>query len=217
MKHPDKPRNQPTDWDKIRSRHAQSEGGLAAHRQLAPERMVQVLQERARLLAQVPVQTLQDTDTLEVALISLGKERYALESTWVREVVRRPEHTPLPAAPAHLVGVINLRGQILPLFDLRALFGLGSIEPTDKERVLVLGQERPEFGILVDEVFEVTRLRSDDVLPVPDAVAGTVRAFLKGVTAVALLVLDGAALLKDARLFLTSDRDNTPVRTEGAV
>jgi purine-binding chemotaxis protein CheW len=100
------------------------------------------------------------------------------------------------------VGVTNLRGDILAVFDLRRFFGLPPGAVTELARVLVLGDDRAEFGVLADEVHEVRALRTGDLLDAPASVAGVGREYLRGVTEEALVVLDGDVLLRDSRLFI---------------
>ena len=114
--------------------------------------------------------------------------------------------TPRPC-PDFLIGVINLRGEILDVFDLRCLFGVPAGEVAESSRVVVLGDERDEFGVLADAAHEVTTLRRDEVLEPPGSVAGLARSYLRGVTAETLIILDGAELLQDARLFIDQGED----------
>jgi purine-binding chemotaxis protein CheW len=169
---------------------------------LSPEQAREVLQDRARALAQPPPTAPHAADVLEVVLFRLADEHYALESRFVREVVRLVAATPIPGTPDFLVGVINLRGEILAVFDLRPFFGLERTESTDLARVLVLGNDRPEFGILADEAREVVTVHTDEILEPPGSVAGVGREYMCGVTRDALVVLDGAVLLQDRRLYV---------------
>ena len=73
---------------------------------------------------------------------------------------------------------------------------------TDPTRVLVLGDDRAEFGVLADAAHDITTLRVDEIHAAPDSATGVGREYLRGVTADALIVLDGAALLQDGRLFI---------------
>jgi purine-binding chemotaxis protein CheW len=100
------------------------------------------------------------------------------------------------------VGVLNLRGDVLAVFDLRQFFGLAERGAPEQARVLVLGHERAEFGVLADAVQEVQRLHTDEVLEPPATVAGVGRECVRGVTGAALIVLDGAVLFQDRRLFI---------------
>jgi purine-binding chemotaxis protein CheW len=169
---------------------------------LSPERAQAVLEERARALAQVPVQAPPASEVLEIAVFTLANERYGIETRHVREVVRFTEYTPVPGAPDFLVGVFNLRGEILAVIDLRKFFGVADRGVTDLSRVLVLGDERAEFGVLADAAHEVRTVRTDEVLEPPGSVAGVGREYLRGVTQEALIVLNGSVLLRDARLFI---------------
>ena len=171
----------------------------------------QLDRQRARLLARVPSGALPAIEMIELLVFCLGTERYAVGTEHVREVLRFGDCTPLPATPDFLIGITNVRGQILAVFDPRRLFDLPALPQADRggehARIIVLGDERAEFGVLADVVTEVVRLRSDAVLEAPGSVAGIARAFLRGVTADALIVLDGAILLKDQRLFIQQSED----------
>jgi purine-binding chemotaxis protein CheW len=160
------------------------------------------MDERARRLARIPPDLPRAAEMLEIATFKLANERYAVEARHVREVLRSVEFTPVPGAPEFLVGLVNLRGEILAVVDLRKILGLAGTELTDLSRVIVLGHERAEFGVLADEVHEVTMVPIDEVFAPPGSAGGTGREFLRGVTKEALTILDGAALLGDARLFI---------------
>src|SRR5262249_11327106 len=141
-------------------------------------------------------------ELLQVVTFALAGERYALGIEHVREVVRFTDYTPVPGAPAFLVGLLNLRGSILAVIDLRKFLGVEERGLTDLARVIVLGQARAEFGILADAVAEVASLRLEELLAPPESVAGIGREYLRGVTREALIVLDGAVLLGDGRLVI---------------
>jgi purine-binding chemotaxis protein CheW len=134
-------------------------------------------------------------------------ERYAVAARYVREVVRLSEPTPVPGAPDFLAGVINVRGEIVAVFDLRPFFGLAGGAEAGPSRVLLLGGDRIEFGLLADAVHDFLPLRVEDILPAPEAVAGAGREFLRGLTAEGLVLLDGARLLQDRRLFIDAGEE----------
>jgi purine-binding chemotaxis protein CheW len=188
------------DWQQARKRLERLAAAAAGALRLSPEQARQVLEERARALARVPAAGPSAGEAIEVVVFTQGGEPYALETRYVREVVRLTDCTPLPGAPPFLVGVLNLRGELLAVLDLRSFLGF---EGAGGERawVLVLGAERAEFGLRVDAALEVRRLRLDEVLPPPDS-GGPRRDHVRGVTAEALIVLDGGELLRDERLFI---------------
>jgi purine-binding chemotaxis protein CheW len=196
------------DWTAVRERLAKAQQAVEQALDLAPERARAVMDERARALAR-PLETGPAAgETLDLVTFALASERYALEARHVREVVRLVDYTPVPSAPEFLLGVTNVRGEILAVMDLRKFFDVPHKGLTDLSRVLVLGHERAEFGVLADAVFEVAKARLDEILEPPASVAGIGREYLRGVTAEALVVLDGAVLLEDAHLYVDQSRDD---------
>lgn len=181
---------------------------------LPPERVRAILEERARAFARVLAPTPAAGAMLEVVSFSVSRERYAIEANYVREIFHVPEITPVPGTPDFLAGVANLRGQILAVVDLRRFFGINVQADVPLARVIVLGQERTEFGVLADAVHEVASLRIDQVKDPPGSVAGIARAYLRGVTADALILLDGAVLLKDRRFYIDLGDNARPDRTK---
>ena len=194
-------------WDEVERKLARAAAFTETAPSTSPESTRAILAERARLLARVPDPPPNATEILTVATFALGNEQYAIESRLLRGIVRVSDVTPVPDTPGYLVGVANVRGEMLPLVDLRKLFGVTVKGLTDLSRIAVLGLERAELGLLADAVHEVTTLRRDDLLGPPGPVAGIGPDYLLGVTEDALIVLDGEALLADPRLFVGYDAD----------
>jgi purine-binding chemotaxis protein CheW len=203
------------DWQKARDRLSRAASALDEAHRLSPERTRAVLEERALSVARIPTQGLGRGAAIEVVTFHLGEERYALETSYVREILRLKKVTPLPGTPEFLSGITNLRGQIVAVLDLRGVFGIANPASTELSRVIVLGEERIEFGVLADSVHEVILLPLDQVREVPGSVAGIGREYLRGVTADALIVLDGAALLNDPRLTIDLDDNSVSGSAEG--
>src|SRR5438552_5689230 len=178
---------EPIDWEKVRRRLARATAATARAVTLSPERARAVMEERARNLARRPPQAARDTEIVEVVCFVLANERYAVETRYVREVKELTDFTPIPGAPPFLLGVINLRGEILAVIDLRKFFGVAERGVTDLSRVVVLGGERAEFGVLADAAHEVVTLRTEELLEPPGSVAGIGREYLRGVTKDALI------------------------------
>src|SRR5947209_17100846 len=101
------------DWKQLRERLARAAQATEESVRLSPERARAVMEERARTLARIPPRAPHATEVLEVVTFGLADERYAVETRHVREVVRPAEFTPVPGAPDFLVGLVNLRGDIL--------------------------------------------------------------------------------------------------------
>jgi purine-binding chemotaxis protein CheW len=195
-------RGAPLDWEEVHERLARSREGLTTLDALSPERARALMDERARALARAATEASAAGETLEIITFALGRERYAIETRFVREVTRLVDFTPVPGAPEFVLGVTNLRGDVLAIIDLRKFFRVAHRGVTDLSRVLVLGTGEAELGVLADAVEAIDRLPVAEALPAPEAVAGIGGAFLRGVTRDALIVLDGGVLLSDERLFV---------------
>lgn len=124
-------------------------------------------------------------DTLnETQLVTfvLAGEEFGAPITFVKEIVRVPDITRIPKAPHFVEGVANLRGNILPIVNLRERFDLPAGERTDDNRAVVVEMGGTPTGLVVDQVSEVIRIPNDIIEPPPPAVAGSVAAeYLKGV------------------------------------
>ncbi|MBY0522029.1 MAG: chemotaxis protein CheW [Gemmataceae bacterium] len=189
------------DWAGIHARIEQSVASAAEALHPSPARACAIMEERARLLARVPEVATAAGQTLELVCIALADERYAVGLSFAQEVVRFREPTIVPGMPAHLVGLVNFRGELLPVVDLRPLLGLPTPSATDQTRVIVLGSQRAELGLLADRAFAVGRVRASELFEP----SGREHRGIRGVTADGLVVLDGATLLADDRFFFGRD------------
>ena len=161
-----------------------------------PEGRRDVLEFRARLLARVPPEPPRAGEVLELVGFVLAGQRYGIETRFVREVARLTRFTAVPGTPAFVMGVTNLRGEILALFDLRHLLGL-TVGVTDLARIVVLGDHRREFGLLADAASEILYVPGASLAQTEMAWG---RAYVQGVSPDGVVVLSGEALLSDPRL-----------------
>lgn len=118
---------------------------------------------------------------LHLVTFQLGKEEYGVEIASVQEIIRATDITQVPGAPAHVRGVINLRGKIIPVVDLRKRFSLPEVSTCDTMRIIVveLGQKR--IGMLVDSVSQVIRVPSGVVEELPEEASSVDENFIMGV------------------------------------
>jgi purine-binding chemotaxis protein CheW len=118
--------------------------------------------------------------TLQLVSFQLDKELYGIEITKVREIILISEITRIPQTPHYVKGLINLRSTVIPVIDLRSLFGLQEGDMTDDSRIMVLQACGKTIGIVVDAVSEVLRVKHDQIAPPPPTVAGLGREYLTG-------------------------------------
>jgi purine-binding chemotaxis protein CheW len=130
----------------------------------------------------------------------LANEEYGVEVLKVQEIIRILPITPVPEVPAHYRGVINLRGKILPVIDLRTKFGLAPAATTAEACIIVMRTDGTTRGVIVDRVTEVMKLEDAVIEPPPDLGRGDVRASLLGIGKVdgrIKLLLDIEHVLRD--------------------
>ena len=191
------------DWEKVKGRLAKATAATDAILELSPRQAADIMDQRARELAQVP--SAAPADMIEVLRFTLADERYAVETRTVREVFRPTGITPMPGAPGFVLGVANLRGEVLAVMDLGKILEIDKSASGERPWVLVLGTDKVEFGVAVEGLEEVTTLRAGKILP-PAALAPSAgRRFVRGVTGDALIVLDGNALIADELLVVDQE------------
>lgn len=120
-------------------------------------------------------------EELQLVSFQLGPEEYAIDILGVQEIIRMVEVTHVPNAPPSVEGVVNLRGKVIPIINLRIQFGLSVTDHTKDTRIVVVEVGRLILGFIVDSVEEVLRLPQDLIEPPPSAGRGGGEAFNKGV------------------------------------
>lgn len=120
-------------------------------------------------------------EVLQLVSFQLGPEEYAIDILGVQEIIRIVEITHVPNAPHFVEGVVNLRGKVIPIINLRTRLGLSSVEPTKDTRIVVVEVAHLILGFIVDSVEEVLRLPSEFIEPPPSTGRGGADDFHKGV------------------------------------
>ncbi len=132
----------------------------------------------------------------------LADEEYGVDIMCVQEIISSLPITRVPRTPAYIRGVINLRGAVMPVMDLRARFGLPESRTPDQV-MIVIDLERTRIALVVDRVSEVASIRGTDITPVPDFGAACRTEFLRGLGAAngrLRLLLDMARVLSTEEL-----------------
>ncbi|MGE5409460.1 MAG: chemotaxis protein CheW [Clostridiales bacterium] len=166
-----------------------------------------ILKQRAFQLAKTPKRDQEEKGkTIEVLSFQLSSEIYGIETSFIQEVLSLKEITPLPLTPPFLKGIMNLRGEIVSVIDIRTFFDLTDSGITDLNRVIYLYSEEMSFGILADKILEVTSiqlssLHSQGLL----TIKGIREEYLKGVSSTGMIILDAAKILTDKRLIINEE------------
>jgi purine-binding chemotaxis protein CheW len=143
----------------------------------------------------------QTTDGEEqVVVFELGGECYGVDIGLVQEIIRPPAITSVPRAPEYVEGVINLRGRVIPVINLRTRFGLPGAERGRAARIVVLNVGGQTVGAAVDAVSEVLRIAMASVEPPGATLAGAAAARLRGIAKLddrLIILLDPNSILSD--------------------
>ena len=164
-----------------------------------------LLRKRAIEMAVEPEQKKDSSTIIEFIVFVLADESFGVESAFVREVCPLKDYTILPGTPSFILGIINVRGQILSVVDLKKFFHLPEKGLGELNKVIILRNDQMEFGILADEVIGIRIIFKDDILPVPLAVNGISEKYLKGVTKDGLIILSAVNLLSDKNMIINEE------------
>jgi len=118
---------------------------------------------------------------LQWVTFRLDNETYGINVMQVQEVLRYTEIAPVPGAPPYVLGIINLRGNVVTVIDTRLRFGLHQTETTDQTRIVIIETENQVVGIMVDAVAEVVYLRQSEIETTPNVGNDETAKFIQGV------------------------------------
>jgi purine-binding chemotaxis protein CheW len=122
-----------------------------------------------------------DEFEVKLAVFMLEKQPYAMDIMKIKQIIRPLKITKLPKAPDFLEGVINLRGVVIPVIDMRKRFGLAAREAGAETKVIIASVERKVVGVIVDDVSEVVPVPKSEIQPPPRVVRGVEATYLLGV------------------------------------
>ncbi|MBF0537042.1 MAG: purine-binding chemotaxis protein CheW [Nitrospirae bacterium] len=171
-----------------------------------PEEKMKALRERTAALARPVVGEEDSEGVLETVAFTLATECYGVDCRYVREVFPLGDYTPVPCTPAFVLGVINLRGQIISVIDIKRLLELPQADIYETRKIIVLHSSAMEFAIAVDEIvgirkIELKALQTD--LPTLTGVGGD---YFQGITSIEgepnIIMLDATRLLSDSKLII---------------
>lgn len=142
-----------------------------------------------------------DGPLIQFVTFILMDETYGINVMQVQEVLRVTEIAPVPGAPGYVLGIINLRGNVVTVIDTRARFGLPAGEMGDSNRIIVIESEKQVVGILVDAVAEVVELRESEIDVAPNVGTEESSRYIQGVATRE----DGLLILVDLNKLLTDE------------
>lgn len=190
------------DWEKIKSKVAAMQQIIEQKEIVAPEEKQSILKKRAAALAGEEFSDTIVQEGVEVIVFRLAHERYGIETPFVREVYPLKEITVIPGTPAFVMGIMNVRGQIVSVINLKRFFSLPERGLGELNKVIILSDGRMEFGILADVVDGTVLVAHEDILAVPSNVTMVGEKYLKGVTKEHIVILDVEAIVNDESIIV---------------
>ena len=164
-----------------------------------------ILRLRAIAMAIEPEQIREASAMLEIIEFIIGGEKYGIESSFVREVYPLKDFTSLPGTPAFILGIVNVRGNIIPIVDLKKFFNLPEKGLGELNKLIIIQNETMQFAILADIVDGTKQIYKKDVLPVPITISGIGEKYLQGITADQLIILSAENLLFDKNIIVNEE------------
>jgi purine-binding chemotaxis protein CheW len=192
------------DWEQVRNR-------VAAAYAAQTRDVAELEAERRRILHQRSMELASDSravveeDLLSLVEFELAGERYGIELASVREVSLLKELTPVPGTPGFILGIMNLRGEIRTVIDLKRFFELPSRGITELNKIIMLHADGMELGVLADAILGVHSVPLSELQPSLPTLAGVRGDYLRGVTHDRLVVLDASKLVHSKRIVVNEE------------
>lgn len=183
------------DWSEIHRRLKRTAEALAAGAVPTGEARQAILKARAHALALEPQPATATQELLEIVEFRLAAEIYGIGAAFVREIYPLREFTPLPGTPPFVLGIVNVRGRIVSVVDLKKIFTLPEKGLGQLNKVIILRDERMEFGILADVILGARAIPKETIQAPPPTVAGIGAEYLLGVTGERVIILDAEKIL----------------------
>lgn len=161
-----------------------------------------VLKARARMLAKPHKRIEIKTDLLEVVEFVLAGETYAIPTSEIREVHYLKDVAKLPSSPNFIVGMVNLRGQIILVIDIRRFFELPQSDFAVFNKLIVIEKKDTVLGLTADEVIGVREIEQTSIHPSLPSLAGKRARFIHGITTDRVTILDVEKMLQDKELMV---------------
>jgi purine-binding chemotaxis protein CheW len=126
---------------------------------------------------------MQPSSSFEIIAFHVHDQQFCVKTTSIREIRGWGPSTPLPQSPPEMIGVMNLRGTVIPIVDLALKLGLPAIEASTRSAIVVAEVGSLTIGMLVDNVSDILTIAADTLQPVPDLAASTTRSYSEGIIA----------------------------------
>jgi purine-binding chemotaxis protein CheW len=200
-----KERARVTDWQEAHARLDRARRTMESGGDLPREEVARILRDRAKTLAKPLKETTQPTEMVELLVFTLAGERFGIETAHVLEAISLRELIPVPCTPSFVLGVINYRGRILTVLDLRRVLNLPGEDMAAGSKVIAVEAGDGTFGIAADTIAGTLSVPAHKVAPPPEALTGLRLALTSGMTEELMTVLDLDALARTPEILVNDE------------
>lgn len=197
-------------WEALRARIEHAEKQIVEGKKLTAKEKQDLLKTRAQELASEPEKEKHSGERMEILTFRLASEIYGVSCDYVAESFHLKSLTPLPGTPVFLLGIVNFRGQIRSVLDIKKFFDLPDSGLSELNKVIILRNENMEFGILADEITGVCRIGKEELQEELPTLKEIRREYLLGITKDRLIILDGEKLLNDTKIVVNDTKFHDP-------
>jgi purine-binding chemotaxis protein CheW len=190
-------------WKEMHEKIEALSGEMSAS--ITEEELQDLWYRRALELSRSQADEKGESGGLKMITFRLGSDRYGVALDLVREIQRTGRITPVPTAPDFVTGIVNLRGSILSVIDIRVFFGLPAVVINEKTRILVVENKGLRLGILVERVDEITDIDVNGIKPPLSLDKGITEDYIKGIVTHGgdmFIIIDLERILKNPRLIV---------------
>lgn len=188
-------------WKVAKEKIENSKNALKSNKNISIEENEKILKNRAAKFA-IENKKNEKEEYIEVLKFIIADEIYAIESKFIREVYPLRKFTTLPCTPEFILGIINIRGQIISIMDIRRFFNLPSKGLTNLNRVIIIKTKNIEIGILADKVLNVKKINQKNILKTLPTLTEIREEFLLGITNRQVVIIDVVKLLNDEKIIV---------------
>lgn len=195
------------DWNEIKCRVNSQQESLDWKNILPPEEKHTLLKARAQALAVETKDEAAQNEFIEIVVFRLASETYGIESTFIREVYPLKDFTILPGTPSFVLGIVNVRGQIISVIDLKKFFNLPEKGLGELNKVIIVRNKEVEFGILADTIQGTRSISIEEVQTLPVSTSGIGAGYLRGVSNDHIIILDVEKVLEDEKIIVNQESE----------
>jgi len=192
----------PVDWKQIHEHLDTVRMILESQSMRTPEEIRKLLKSRAQQYAREPENLEQNGEIIAVLDFRLASENYAIELSYIKEVIPLKTFVTLAGTPPFVLGIANLRGQVYSVIDIKKFFGLPDKGLGDLNKVIIIQYGGIEFGILADTITGVRTVLHRELQSAIPTLTGIRQEYLMGVSPDQLIVLDAGKILSDKTLVI---------------